>query len=50
MPKPREPLGCVERVRLSPDETVHPGWIRATLILLRGMERLRIQDAEAGKD
>ena len=43
MPKPLEPLRCLERVRLSPADTVHPGWIHATLILLRGMERLRAQ-------
>ncbi len=43
MRKPPEPLRCVERVRLSPDDTVHPSWIHATLILLRGMERLRAQ-------
>ena len=43
MPKPLEPLRCLERVRLSPDDTVHPGWIHATLILLRGMERLHAQ-------
>ena len=43
MPKPLEPLRCVERVRLSPDERLHPGWVRATSILLRGMQRLRAQ-------
>ena len=43
MPKSLEPLRCLERVRLSPADTVHPGWIHATLILLRGMERLRAQ-------
>ena len=43
MRKPPEPLRCMERVRQSSDDTVHPGWIHATLILLRGMERLRAQ-------
>ena len=43
MPKRSEPFRCIERVRLSPDSEVHPGWVRATAILLRGMERLRAQ-------
>lgn len=30
-------------------EEVHPGWMRATAILLRGMERLRTQEREAAR-
>lgn len=33
-----------EQVCYSPGE-LHPGWVRATQILLRGMERLRCQEA-----
>lgn len=44
MPKPPKLLCCTERGRQSPNDTVHPGWIRATSILLRGMERLRAQE------
>ena len=43
MRKPLEPLHCRERVSTSPGEDVHPGWVRATAILLRGLERLRTQ-------
>ena len=50
MPKPLEPFRCVERVRLSPGNDVHPGWIRATAILLRGMERLRLQEQECREE
>ena len=50
MPKPPELLRCTERVRLLPTHTVHPGWIRATSILLRGMQRLREQEqTQAGE-
>lgn len=38
-----------ERVRVTSGD-VHPGWVRATSILLRGMERLRLQEsAEAAQ-
>ena len=44
MRKPPEPLRCLERVHLSSGkDDIHPGWIRATAILLRGMERLKAQ-------
>ena len=50
MPKPPEPLRCTERVRLLPTDAVHPGWIRATSILLRGMQRLHERElAQAGE-
>lgn len=32
-----------ERVRATTKD-VHPGWVRATSILLKGMERLRLQE------
>ena len=43
MQKPLEPLRCLEKVNLSAGSDVHAGWIRATAILLRGMERLKAQ-------
>ena len=44
MRKPPESLLCLERVHLSSGQAdVHPGWIRATAILLRGLERLNAQ-------
>ena len=48
-------LHVKERTRTTTDD-VHPGWIRATSILLRGMERLRaleieeVRDREGAKD
>ena len=42
-------LHLKERTRTTTDD-VHPGWIRATSILLRGMERLRIQELEKVRD
>lgn len=43
-------LEVTERVRVT-TEDVHPGWVRATSILLKGMERLRLQElAEAARD
>ncbi len=42
-------LEVTERVRAT-TEDVHPGWIRAMSILLKGMERLRLQElAEAAR-
>ena len=43
MPKRSTPFQWTERVHLSPSDEVHPGWIHATAILLRGMQRLRAQ-------
>lgn len=40
-------LKVTERTRATFAD-VHPGWIRATSILLKGMERLRSQEQEAG--
>lgn len=40
-------LEVVERLHLT-SGGVHPGWVRATSILLRGMERLRSQEAAEG--
>ena len=37
-------LRVTERLRTTSGD-VHPGWIRATSILLRGMERLRSLEA-----
>lgn len=38
-----------EQVRMTSGD-VHPGWVRATSILLKGMERLRLQElAEAAQ-
>lgn len=42
-------MRVTERVRVN-DGDVHPGWIRATAILLRGMERLRLQELTATED
>ena len=44
MQKPLEPLRCLEKVNLSAGSDVHAGWIRATTILLRGLERLHSQN------
>ena len=41
-------LNVKERTRTTTDE-VHPGWIRATSILLRGMERLRAREIEEAR-
>ena len=41
-PEPR-PFCIIERVRMTTQD-VHPGWVRATSILLRGMERLRLEE------
>jgi hypothetical protein len=43
---PLSKAGCLnvtERVRVTTKD-VHPGWVRATSILLKGMERLRLQE------
>lgn len=37
-------LAVTERMHATTGE-VHPGWIRATSILLKGMERLKLQEA-----
>jgi len=29
--------------------TVHPGWVRASAILLRGLARLEVREREAGE-
>ncbi len=42
-------MRVTERVRVN-DGDVHPGWIRATAILLRGMERLRLQELTDADD
>ena len=42
-------LHVTERVQVTTKDA-HPGWVRATSILLRGMERLRLQElAEAAQ-
>ncbi len=35
-----------ERQSLNTSTDVHPGWLRATAILLRGMERLRSREGD----
>jgi len=40
-------LHVTERIHTTSGD-VHPGWVRATSILLRGMERLRSQEAAEG--
>ena len=47
VPQPKL-LHVKERTRTTTDE-VHPGWIRATSILLRGMERLRAREIEEAR-
>ena len=44
-----QPMRVTERVRVN-DGDVLPGWIRATAILLRGMERLRLQELTDADD
>jgi hypothetical protein len=51
MPTPREPkspalfaVRCRQDTAESVSETVHPGWVRATAILLRGLARLTEQE------
>lgn len=47
-PEPR-PLCIIERVRMTTQD-VHPGWVRATSILLRGLERLRLEETPGAED
>ena len=42
-------LRVTERIRTTTGD-VHPGWIRATSILLRGMERLNAHEAAQPED
>lgn len=37
-------LHCQEKINPSSGDEVHPGWVRATAILLRGLERLQQQE------
>lgn len=48
-PTPPRLLRVTERLHMATDD-VHPGWIRATSILLRGMERLRLQELTGGEE
>lgn len=51
MPKPPELFACTERVPQAVQSTggdVHPGWVRATAILLRGLARLEALENEHG--
>jgi hypothetical protein len=41
-------LACAERPVAPTSLTVHPGWVRATEILLKGLRRLReLEEADA---
>ena len=46
---PERPIRCQERQPIKTSADVHPGWIRATGILLIGLERLRRRENEALK-
>ena len=43
------PLRIIERVRMTTQD-VHSGWVRATSILLRGLERLRLEETSRAED
>jgi len=43
-------LSVVEREASSAEQTVHPGWVRATDILMRGLERREARLNDHAKD
>ncbi|MGI4788807.1 MAG: hypothetical protein ACRYFS_08150 [Janthinobacterium lividum] len=48
-PKPPVPFAVRCHQEFDETEAVHPGWIRATAILLRGLARLKEQEETSSR-